>query len=176
MLAIQHHIVKPGEAHDLDQCRVSRETLHTQRDLTVINHFLDAVFLIHRSSSFLLSERDMRGHRANVKYRFVCFVIICRHSRCTYGSDAACTEISQIGAIRNAGSKPTHCRHLTKQNFVACQTNQFANLVEGFRLAPVKAETRQKRNSYELPIGEWPFGSTQSGCCGPLSRPLLNLP
>jgi len=61
----------------------------------------------------------MRGHRAIVKYRFVCFVIICRHSGYTYSSDAACTEISQIGAIRNAGSKPTHCRHLTKQNFVA---------------------------------------------------------
>src|SRR6266481_613550 len=120
---------------------------------------------------FLLSERDMRGHRAIVKYRFVCLVIICRHSGCTYSSDAACTEISQIGAIRNAGSKPTHCSHLTKQNFVASQTNQFANLVEGLRLAPVKAETRQKRNSYELPIGEWPFGSTQSGCCAPQSCP-----
>src|SRR5260370_1976474 len=79
--------------------------------------FLSVIFSIF--FFFLLSERDMRGHRAIVKYRFVCFVIICRHSRCTYGSDAACTEISQIGAIRNAGSKPTHCRHLTKQNFVA---------------------------------------------------------
>jgi hypothetical protein len=99
--------------------RVSRETPRTQRDLTVIDHFLDAVFLIHRSSSFLLFERDMRGHRAIVKYHFVCFVIICRHSGCTYGSHAACTEISQIGAIRNAGSEPTHCSHLTKRNFVA---------------------------------------------------------
>src|SRR5258708_12309033 len=114
MLAIEHHIVKPREAHDLDQCRVSRETLHTQWDLTVINHFLDAVFLIHRSSSFLLSERDMRGHRAIVKYRFVCFVIICRHSGCTYGSHAACTEISPIAAIPNAAPKPTHRRHPTK--------------------------------------------------------------
>src|SRR5260370_5022125 len=153
MLAIEHHIVKPREAHDLDQCRVSRETLHTQRDLTVIDHFLDAVFLIHRSSSFLLSERDMRAHRAIVKYRFVSLAIICRHSRCTYSSHAACTEISQIGAIRNAGSKATHCSHLTKRNFVACQTNQFANLVEGFRLAPRQGRNAAKRNSYELPIG-----------------------
>src|SRR6266404_3143147 len=97
--------LKPREAHDLDQCRVSRETLHTQRDLTVINNFLDAVFLIHRSSSFLLSERDMRGHCAIVKYRFVCLVIICRHSRCTYGSHAACTEISQI-------ETPVRSRHI----------------------------------------------------------------
>src|SRR5216684_1166125 len=51
MLAIQHHIVKSGEAHDLDQCRVSRETLHTQRDLTVIDHFFDSVFLVHHSAS-----------------------------------------------------------------------------------------------------------------------------
>src|SRR5260370_19332453 len=84
---------------------------------------------------FLLSERDMRGHRAIVKYRFVCLFIICRHSGCIYRSHAACTEISQIGATRNAGSKPTHCSHLTNLNFVACQTNQFSNLVERFRLA-----------------------------------------
>src|SRR5712671_4117078 len=96
--------------------------------------FLSVIFSIF--FFFLLFERDMRGHRAIVKYRFICFVIICRHSDCTYGSHAACTEISQIGAIRNAGSKPTHCSHLTKRNFVACQTNQFANLVKGFRLAP----------------------------------------
>src|SRR5690242_10411991 len=51
MLTIEHHPVKPGEAHDLDQYRVSRETLHTQRDLTVIDHFLDAVLLVHRSTS-----------------------------------------------------------------------------------------------------------------------------
>src|SRR5260370_5258898 len=78
--------------------------------------FLSVIFSIF--FFFLLFERYMRGHRAVVKYRFVCFVIICRHSGCTYGSHAACTEISPIGAIRNTGSQPTHCRHLTKQNFV----------------------------------------------------------
>src|SRR5260370_26939676 len=79
--------------------------------------FLSVIFSIF--FFFLLFERDMRGHRAIVKYRFICFVIICRHSDCTYGGHAACTEISQIGAIRNAGSKPTQCSHLTKQNLVA---------------------------------------------------------
>src|SRR5579863_5487211 len=34
---------------DLDQCRVARETLHTQRDLTLIHHFFDSVFLVHYS-------------------------------------------------------------------------------------------------------------------------------
>src|SRR5260370_33016733 len=56
MLTIEHHIVKSGEAHDLDQCRVARETLHTQRDLTLIDHFLYAVLLVHRSTS--LSDRE----------------------------------------------------------------------------------------------------------------------
>src|ERR1700674_4387449 len=40
---------------DLDQRRVARETLHTQRDLTVVDHFLYAVLLVHRSTSVSLS-------------------------------------------------------------------------------------------------------------------------
>src|SRR5260370_7511501 len=62
MLAIEHHIVKSGEAHDLDQCRVARETLHAQRELTVIDHFLYAVLLVHRSTSLSLSCVVPSGH------------------------------------------------------------------------------------------------------------------
>src|SRR5258708_7326731 len=58
---------KSCQSHDLDQCPVSRETSDTQRDLTVIDHFFDSVFLVHCSASLSLSCVVPSGH---LTYRF----------------------------------------------------------------------------------------------------------
>src|SRR5258708_6517795 len=65
--------------------------------------FLSVIFSIF--FFFLLSERDMRAHRAIVKYRFVCFVIICRHSGYTYRANSPRAEgrraLTIAGALQN---------------------------------------------------------------------------
>ena len=64
----------PLEADDLDQCRISVETLHTQQDLTLFDHFLYAVLLVHRhlSLAFLflvLSLQDISLMREQASFQ-----------------------------------------------------------------------------------------------------------
>jgi hypothetical protein len=106
---------------DLDQCRVARETLHTQRGLTVIDHFLYAVLLVHR---FHLSFQIVK----------LCFLKNTSGSKpgdwCCHSISRACKagmEVCYLSRRRASGALPISWRRANLRAALKVSSDNKAN-------------------------------------------------